>query len=98
MKGIVSRADLGNVISRNNIMILKKPNLRVNLSDFYSETAVHRNVCGIGVWKNFAKFTENTYDGVIFCKKRLWRTLPSLQLISEVCGTGLHHFVEAIKS
>ena len=57
MKGIISRADLGNVISRNNIMILKKPDLRVKISDFYSEIAVHRNFCGIGVRKNFAKFT-----------------------------------------
>ena len=57
MKAIISRADLGNVISRNNIMILKKPDLRVKISDFYSEIAVHRNFCGIGVRKNFAKFT-----------------------------------------
>ena len=58
MIGIISRADLGNLISRNNIMILKKADLRVNLSDFYSETAVHRNFCGIGVLKDLAKVQE----------------------------------------
>ena len=58
MKAIISRADLGNVISRNNIMILKKADRRVNLSDFYSETAVHRNFCGIGVLKDLGKVPE----------------------------------------
>ena len=42
MKGFISRADLGNEISRNNSMILKKPDVRVNLCDFYSETTIHR--------------------------------------------------------
>ena len=58
MKGIISRADLGNIISQNMIMILRKPSLRVHLTDFYSETAVHKNIYEIGVLTNFPKFTE----------------------------------------
>ena len=58
MKDIISRADLGNKISQNIIMILRKPSLRVNLTDFCSETAVHKNIYEIGVLTNFPKFTE----------------------------------------
>ena len=58
MKGVISRADFGDVISQNNT-ILKKPDLRVNLSGFYSETAFHRNFCEIGIRKNFEQTLKN---------------------------------------
>ena len=79
MKGIISRADLGYLISTRKQLFIE-----ISAELVFGKTLLNSQ--------------KNTYDGVIFCKKILRRTLPSLQLISEVCGTGLHHFVETMKS